>query len=251
MTFIGTYSSEPIQSLLSCASSCRSGASNITMTLKAVLLDIDGTLLDSNSFHAESWVRTLDHFGYNATFEAVVKLIGKGGRYLLPNFVPTEKLRSQEKEINAFRKSLFHREYIDRIVPFADARRLLERMRSQHLRIAVATSSEKDDLEAFKTLLKIHDLVEEDATADDAEKPKPEPDIFQAALNLLAVEPSEALALGDTPWDIEAAGKAGVSTVAVQSGGWTRDQLQEAGAIAVYVDVADIVRNFDQSPFAR
>lgn len=111
-------------------------------------------------------------------------------------------------------------------------------------------SSEKDDLQAFKTLLKIHDLVEEDATADDAEKPKPEPDIFQAALNLLAVDPVEALALGDTPWDIEAAGKAGVSTVAVQSGGWSREQLQEAGAIAVYVDVADIVRNFEQSPFA-
>ena len=220
------------------------------MGLKAVLLDIDGTLLDSNSFHAESWVRTLQHFGYNATFEAVVKQIGMGGEYLLPNFVPADKLRSQEKEINAFRKSLFHREYIDRIVPFLDARTLLERMRSQHLRIAIATSSERDDFETFKTLLKIHDLVEEDATADDAEKPKPEPDIFQAALNFLGVEPGEALALGDTPWDVEAARKAGVSTVAVQSGGWTEQQLREAGAIAVYVDVADIVRNFERSPFA-
>lgn len=160
-------------------------------------------------------------------------------------------MRSQEKEINAFRKSLFHREYIDRIVPFLDARTLLERMRKQHLRIAIATSSEKDDLETFKTLLKIHDLVEEDATADDADKPKPEPDIFQTALNFLGVEPSEALALGDTPWDVQAAAKAGVSTVAVQSGGWGAEQLQEAGAIAVYVDVADIVRNFEQSPFAN
>jgi HAD superfamily hydrolase (TIGR01509 family) len=221
------------------------------MSLRAVLLDIDGTLLDSNSFHAESWVRTLKHFGYDATFEAVVKQIGMGGEYLLPNFVPEDKLRSQEKEINAFRKSLFHREYIDRIVPFLDARTLLERMRKQNLRIAIATSSEKDDLETFKTLLKIHDLVEEDATADDAEKPKPEPDIFQAALSLLGVKPSEALALGDTPWDVQAAAKAGVKTVAVQSGGWREEQLREAGAIAVYVDVADIVRNFEQSPFAR
>jgi HAD superfamily hydrolase (TIGR01509 family) len=221
------------------------------MGLKAVLLDIDGTLLDSNSFHAESWVRTLQHFGYNATFDAVVKQIGKGGEYLLPNFVPPDKLRSQEKEINAFRKSLFHREYIDRIVPFADARRLLELMRKQHLRIAVATSSEQSDLEVFKTLLKIHDLVEEEATPVDAEKPKPEPDIFQAALNFLEVAPSEALALGDTPWDVEAAGKAGISTVAVQSGGWRKEQLRDAGAIAVYADVADIVRNFEQSPFAR
>ena len=221
------------------------------MSLKAVLLDIDGTLLDSNSFHAESWVRTLQHFGYDATFEAVVKQIGMGGEYLLPNFVPADKLRTQEKEMNAFRKSLFHREYIDRIVPFLDARTLLERMRKRQLRIAIATSSEKNDLETFKTLLKVHDLIEEDATADDAEKPKPEPDIFVAALSRLGVEPSEALALGDTPWDVEAAAKAGVSTVAVQSGGWKEDQLREAGAIAIYVDVADIVRNFEQSPFAK
>lgn len=221
------------------------------MSLKAALLDIDGTLLDSNSFHAESWMRTLKRFGYNASFDAVVKQIGKGGEYLLPNFVPIDKLRLQEKEINAFRKALFHREYIDRIGPFADARRLLELMRKRHLRIAVATSSEKSDLEVFKTLLKIHDLVEEDATADEAEKPKPAPDIFQTALNFLGVEASEALALGDTPWDVEAAGKAGVRAVAVQSGGWQKQQLQDAGAIAVYADAADIVRNFDQSPFAR
>jgi HAD superfamily hydrolase (TIGR01509 family) len=221
------------------------------MALKAVLLDMDGALLDSNSFHAESWVRTLNHFGFAATFEAVVKQIGKGGEYLLPMFVPEAKLKSMEKEINAYRKRLFHREYIDRIVPFADARRLLERMRERGLRIAVATSSEKDDLEAFKTLLKIHDLVEEDVTADDAERPKPEPDIFQAALKTLQVNASEALALGDTPWDVEAAQKAGVRTVAVQSGGWRKEELEEAGAIAVYVDVADLVRNFDASPFAH
>ena len=221
------------------------------MPLKAVLLDMDGTLLDSNSFHAESWVRALNHFGFAATFEAVVKQIGKGGEYLLPMFVPKDKLESMEKEINAYRKRLFHREYIDRIVPFADARRLLELMRARGLRLAVATSGEKEDLEVFKTLLKIHDLVEEDVTADDAERPKPEPDIFEAALKTLNVGASEALALGDTPWDVEAAKKAGLCTVAVQSGGWRKEELEEAGAIAVYVDVADLVRNFDASPFAR
>ena len=221
------------------------------MSLKAVLLDIDGTLIDSNSFHAESWVRTLDHFGFPATFEQVVKQIGKGADFMLPEFVPQDRLPSLEKDISAFRKKLFHREYMDRIVPFADARLLLERMRERGLRISIATSSEKEDLQAFKLLLKIHDLVEEDATADDAEHAKPEPDIFQVALKSLGVEPSEALALGDTPWDVESARKAGVGTVAVQTGGWRREELEAAGAVAVYVDVADIVRNFDTSPFAQ
>src|SRR6187402_1256145 len=209
------------------------------MAIKAVLCDLDGTLLDSNAFHSESWQRTFQHFGFPAEFEAIVKQIGKGSEYLLPEFVPEDKLPSLKKEINAYRKRLFHREYIDRIVPFADARRLLERMRQQGLRIAVATSSEKEDLEALKTILKIHDLIEEDATSDDAEKAKPEPDIFQVALQLLKIEPDEALALGDTPWDVEAAAKAGVRTVAVQTGGWRKEDLEKAGAIAVYVDVAD------------
>lgn len=219
--------------------------------VKAVLCDIDGTLLDSNAFHAEAWQRALSEFGFPADFEAIVKQIGKGGDYLLPCFIPEDKLPGIEKEIKSFRKKLFHREYIDRVVPFTDARRLLERMRQEGLRIAVATSSEKEDLEAFKTVLKIHDLIEEDATADDAEKAKPEPDIFEAALKLLELSPEEALALGDTPWDVEAAKKAGVSTVAVQSGGWRREELEEAGAVAVYVDVADILRNFEKSPFCR
>ena len=217
--------------------------------LKAVLCDIDGTLLDSNAFHAEAWQRSLAEFGYPADFESIVKQIGKGSDYLLPLFIPEDKLPAIKKDLSAFRKRLFHREYIDRVVPFADARRLLERMRQEGLRIAVATSSEKEDLEAFKTVLKIHDLIEEDTTADDAEKAKPEPDIFQASLKQLGLQPDEAIALGDTPWDIEAARKAGVRTVAVQSGGWKSDDLKAAGALAVYVDAADILRNFESSPF--
>lgn len=217
------------------------------MSLKAVLCDLDGTLLDSNAFHAEAWQRSLQEFGYTVSFEEVVKQIGKGTEYLLERFIPKERLPSIEEDIKAFQKRLFHREYIDRIVPFADARRLLERMRQQGLRIAVATSSSKDDLEAFKTILKIHDLVEEDTTADDADKPKPEPDIFLAALAMLKLQPSEAIAFGDTPWDVEAARKAGLETIAVQSGGWTRSELKDAGAVAVYVDAADLLRNFDTS----
>ncbi|MGI4853295.1 MAG: HAD family hydrolase [Janthinobacterium lividum] len=219
--------------------------------LKAVLCDIDGTLLDSNALHAECWQRSFERFGYPADFESVVKQIGKGGEYMLPHFIPEGELSGVEKEIKAFRKRLFHREYIDRVVPFCDARRLLERMRQQGLRLVVATSSEKEDLEIFKTVLKIHDLIEEDVTATDAEQAKPEPDIFLAALAALQVEAGEALALGDTPWDVIAATKAGVRTVAVQSGGWKREELDEAGAIAVYVDAADLLRNFERSPFVN
>ena len=217
--------------------------------LKAVLCDLDGTLLDSNHFHAEAWQRTFAHFGIEVGFEETVKQIGKGGDQLIPALVPADRCNELEKPLKEFRTKLFHREYMDRIVPFSDARRLLERMQREGLRIAVASSSDKADLEAFLMLLKIHDLVEENTTSDDAEQSKPEPDIFQAALKRLKIKPEEALVLGDTPWDIEAATKAGIGSVAVTCGGWHADELKEAGAIAVYRDPADLLRNYEGSPF--
>lgn len=217
--------------------------------LKAVLCDLDGTLLDSNHFHAEAWQRTFAEFGITVGFEEMVKQIGKGGDQVIPTFVPKERCEELEEPLKQFRKNLFHREYMDRIVPFSDARRLLERMRQEGLRLAVASSSDKGDLEAFLMLLKIHDLVEENTTADDASKSKPEPDIFQAALQRLGIEPHEAMVLGDTPWDLEAAKKAGIPAVAVTCGGWTVDELKEAGAVQVYRDPADLLRQFETSPF--
>ena len=226
-------------------------ASEQKNNIKAVLCDIDGTLLDSNGLHAEAWQRALQHFGFSAGFDELLKEVGKGGDNLLPQFVPKAELPKIEEELKKFRANLFHREYIDRIVPFTDARRLLRRMREAGLRIAVASSTAKGDLEAFKTVLKIHDLVEEDTTSEDAEKTKPAPDIFTEALRKLSLPPEQALALGDTRWDIESASRAGVRAVAVLSGGgWTRSELEEAGAVAVYRDVADILRNYDASPFA-
>jgi HAD superfamily hydrolase (TIGR01509 family) len=219
--------------------------------LKAVLCDLDGTLLDSNHFHAEAWQRTFAEFGISVDFNDAVKQIGKGGDYVIPYFVPADKLKQLEEPIKDFRKKLFHREYMDRIVPFSDARRLLERMRQQGLRIAVASSSDKGDLEAFLMLLKIHDLVEENTTSDDAEKSKPSPDIFQAALGRLKIEPHEAIVLGDTPWDLEAAKKAGIPAIAVTCGGWAQEELKAAGAAEVYRDPADLLRRFDTSVLAR
>ena len=219
--------------------------------IKAVLCDLDGTLLDTNAFHAEAWQKTLAQFGYNVSFDDLVKQVGKGSDNLLPVFLPKEKLDPISDKLEEMHANIYHREYLDRVVPFADARTLLERMRQHGLRIAVATSSGKGDLEVLKTILRIHDLVEEDTTASDAKKSKPAPDIFEAALKSLGVAPDEALALGDTPWDVEAAARAGVKTVAVMSGGWTRQQLQNAGAIAVYVDAAELVRKFEDSPFVR
>jgi beta-phosphoglucomutase-like phosphatase (HAD superfamily) len=128
---------------------------------------------------------------------------------------------------------------------------LLVKMQEAGLRIAVATSSEKDDLEKLEAIANIADLVEKETTSNDAEKSKPHPDIFQAALERLKLKSEDAVALGDTPWDIQAAGKAGVKTIAVTSGGWTAEQLGEAGALEVYKDVQELLQNFERSALAQ
>lgn len=220
--------------------------------VEAVLCDIDGTLVDSNAPHAESWRRTFEHFGIQASFEAVLKQIGKGGDKLLPEFVPKEDLKRLEEPLKQYRKELFHREFFDKVKPFPGSRELLEKMRAIGLRVAVASSSEKEDLGRLKDIAGVSDLVEEETSSGDAKESKPEPDIFQAALERLGLRPENAVALGDTRWDIEAAGKAGVIAVGVASGGgWSAEELKQAGAVEVYRDVADLSERFGDSVFAR
>ena len=219
--------------------------------VKAVLCDLDGTLLDSNGLHAEAWQRTFEHFGYKVTFDEALHQIGKGGDQLIPVFVPEKDRERLQKPIEEYRKKLFHTEYFDRVRPFPDARQLLQKMKERDLRIAIASSAIKEDLERLKRIADISDLVEKETSSDDAETSKPAPDIFQAALDRLHIEASETLALGDTPWDIKAGLKAGLKTVAVTCGGWTKQELEDAGAIEVYRDPTELKQQFDTSAFMR
>jgi HAD superfamily hydrolase (TIGR01509 family) len=219
--------------------------------LKAVLCDIDGTLVDSNTLHAEAWMRTFAKFGYNFSLDDLLHQIGKGGDQLIPHYIPSDQLPQLKEPMEKYRKELFHAEYFGRIRPFPGARALLQKMRAAGLRVAVATSASREDLGKLKEIARINDLVEEETTRDDAAQSKPHPDIFNATLDRLKVQPSEAMALGDTPWDIEAAKRAGMSTVAVMNGGWTKEQLFSAGAIAAYKDVAELADRFEQSEFSR
>jgi HAD superfamily hydrolase (TIGR01509 family) len=217
---------------------------------QAVLCDLDGTLLDSNAQHAEAWQKAFEHFGISTTFDQVVHQIGKGGDNLIPVFVPEPDRDRLQKSLEEYRKQLFRREYLPHIKPFPGARDLLLKMKTAGIRIAIASSSNKDDLKKFKEIADITDLVDKETSADDADRSKPAPDIFQATLDRLKLSADRVLALGDTPWDIEAAGKAGVKTVAVTSGGWSEHDLREAGAIDVYPSVAELSLHFEHSPFA-
>ncbi len=218
--------------------------------LKAVLCDIDGTLVDSNHLHGEAWQRTFEHFGIHVTLDQAIHQIGKGGDQVIPTFVPKEDVERLEKPLKEYRSDLFHREYFSQIKPFPGARELLVKIKDSGLRISIATSADKDDLAKLEGIANITDLIEKEASSADAEQSKPEPDIFQAALSKLGIKPDEAIALGDTPWDIQAAQKAGIPTIAVTSGGWTVDELRDAGALEIYSSVEDLAEKFAESALA-
>ena len=212
-----------------------------------LLTDIDGTLVDSNALHAEAWRRTFEHFGIQVRLDEAWRQIGKGGDKVIALFVPEADRERLEKPINAFRKQIFHRDYMPRMVAFAQAGDLLRRVRSNGMKIALATSSEKEDLGVYGKLVGMEDVVDEASSSSDAKASKPDPDIFAAALKKVNMQPQQAVALGDTPWDAEAAGKLGIPVIGLTSGGWKKDDLLAAGCVEVWQDPADLLLHFDKS----
>jgi phosphoglycolate phosphatase-like HAD superfamily hydrolase len=218
---------------------------------KVLLSDIDGTLVDSNSLHAESWRRTFEHFGFEVGLDEAWTQIGKGGDQLIPVFVPAKERKRLEDSINRFRSRLMKDEYMRRFVPFAHARELLMRVGESGKKILLATSAKAEDLKFYKQLLRIEDLVDEEATSSDAKKSKPAPDIFAAALEKAQIHAEDAIALGDTPYDAEAAGKLGILTIGVTCGGWKRSDLLAAGCAEVFRDPEHLLSEFARSALAE
>ena len=134
---------------------------------------------------------------------------------------------------------------------FPHARDLLVRCRDAGIRPALASSADAKDLEVYKRIAGMEGLIEEESTADDAKHSKPHPDIFSSTLKRLGMKADEVMALGDTPYDAEAAGLAGIATIGVESGGWRRDELLDAGCVAVYRDVGELLDRFDDSLLMR
>jgi HAD superfamily hydrolase (TIGR01509 family) len=212
-----------------------------------LLCDIDGTLVDSNALHAEAWRRAFEHFGIEIGMDDAWRQIGKGGDQLIPIFIAESDRACLEPEVKAYRKSIFHRDYMPRIVAFAQTRDLLLRVKESGRKIVLATSSDKADITIYKRIVGMADLVEDEATSSDAKQSKPAPDIFVAALHKSGVGPDAAMALGDTPWDARAAGALGIPVVGLTCGGWKRKDLLDAGCVEVYRDPADLLLHFDAS----
>jgi HAD superfamily hydrolase (TIGR01509 family) len=219
--------------------------------IKAVIFDIDGTLVDSVDLHAESWARTFSHFGYDVPEADVRFQIGKGGDQLLPQMLGQGTADDKGPAMADFRADLFKREYLSRVRPFPQVPDLFRHIRAQGQRIALASSAKGDELQTYKEIAGITDLVDAETSSDDAEKSKPYPDIFAAALERLGLPPEQVMVVGDTHYDAEAAGKAGIASVGLLCGGFPESVLRKAGCIAIYRDPAALLAGYAASPLAR
>ena len=220
------------------------------MPVKAAFFDVDGTLIDSVDQHAEAWVETFAHFGTRVSFKDVRAQIGKGGDQLMPVFLSAEFIERHGKEVEAFRGDLFKRAYLKGLKPFAEVRALVERVKRDGLRVVLVSSAKADELGKYAEIAEISDLVDVSVSSADAENSKPSPDIVEAALKKTGVRPSEALMIGDSPYDAEAAIKVGVQSVGVLCGGFAEADLRAAGCGAIYRDPAELLRTYESSPLA-
>jgi beta-phosphoglucomutase-like phosphatase (HAD superfamily) len=214
--------------------------------VNAVIFDVDGTLIDSVDFHARAWAEAFAKFGRPVQFEKVRGQIGKGGDNLMPVFPNEQQIDAFGEDLEAFRGDLFKKHYLKLLRPFSGVRALFQRLVADDIKIALASSAKPDELQKYKRIAEIEDLLEAETSSEDAETSKPAPDIFQAAVKELGrVQHKKILVFGDTPFDAQAAVKAGLHCAGVLCGGFSARSLNAAGCIALYRSPSNILVNYD------
>jgi phosphoglycolate phosphatase-like HAD superfamily hydrolase len=203
------------------------------MVEHAVIFDVDGTLIDSNDAHAAAWIDALADFGVARRLEDVRPLIGMGGDKLLPALTGIDAKSDRGRQITARRGARFRDVYLDKLTAFPGTRALFEALARDGVRLAIASSAQKQELEQLLRIAGVIDLVECRTSGDDVDASKPDPDVVHASLERLGVAPAVAVMVGDTPYDVEAARHAAVGAIAFRCGrGWSDRDF--AGARAIY-----------------
>ena len=216
------------------------------MPYDAVLLDIDGTLVDSNAAHAAAWSDAFATHGRQHPPEEIRPLIGKGGDKLLRELASLDHESGEGQEISEARAEIFRTRYLPTLQPTPGAAAFVGWLLRSGLTVVIATSAKDEEVKALLTICDGQALVKDATTSDDAERSKPDPDILVAALEKSGASADRAIMIGDTPYDIEAARRAGLATIAFRSGGWDDASLQ--GAIAIYDHPKQLLERLNHSP---
>jgi HAD superfamily hydrolase (TIGR01549 family) len=217
------------------------------MAKPIALLDVDGTLVDTNYHHAIAWYRAFREHGLTVPVWRIHRHIGMGGDQLVAAVAGKRVEDRQGDSIRAAETALYA-DLIGEVQPFTDARRLLELLDGRGRRLVLASSGKRDEIDHYLDLLDARDLVEAWTTSADVERTKPDPDLVHTAVD--KVGGGEAVLVGDSTWDCEAAARAEVPTLAVLTGGFSEQELRDAGAAAVYESLTDLCERLDETPLA-
>ena len=221
------------------------------MRIKAIFFDIDGTLIDSNDMHILAWQEAFAAIGESFDREVIHDQIGKGTDMLVPTLLPELDDAAVEKLGDAH-GAIFKAKFLSEARPFAGARDLLSHAHGLGQQVVLASSASRAELDHYARLLDARDLIDVMTSSDDVEQTKPAPDIFATALaKLTGIGADEVIVVGDTPYDMQAANKAGIAAVALRSGKFADDALWNAGAIAIYDDAAALLADYASSPLGR
>jgi HAD superfamily hydrolase (TIGR01549 family) len=218
--------------------------------MRAAIFDLDGTLVDTNEFHVLAWQEVFRHFGKEIPLERLREQIGKGGDQYLPVFLNEAEMRKFGEEADKLHGEIFKKKYLGQVKPFPKVGELFERLRADGKKIALASSGKDDEVRHYEKLLGIEEFVDCRTTSDDVLHSKPYADVFVAALKLLKLPAHDAVAIGDTPYDVEAAKKIELRVIGVLCGGFSEDVLRGEGAIAIYREPADLLAHYYQSRLA-
>ena len=215
------------------------------MCAAGVLFDVDGTLVDTNYLHVLAWWQAFRTQGHDVPMTLLHRTVGQGS----DRFVSSILGRDDEKVRAAH--SDFYGPWKHRLVAFDGAADLLRTTHKAGLAVVLATSASADEAEHLTAAIDADDAIDVITNSDDVDSSKPDPDIVATALDKAGLDTANAVFVGDTVWDVEAAGRAGLPCVGVLSGGISEDELRDAGAVAIYRDVRHLLEDFDSSPLAR
>jgi HAD superfamily hydrolase (TIGR01509 family) len=207
--------------------------------MAVAILDVDGTLIDTNYQHALAWFRAFARHEIVLPIWRIHRHIGMGGDQVIAALTDEETERQLGDAIRDDEKKLY-REMIGEVRAMDGARELIDELRRRGHRVVLATSAKPEELDHYLEMLDATERADAWTSSEDVEATKPEPDLVHAALEKLGARPEDAVMIGDTPWDVEAAKRAGVGTIAVLTGGFAAEELRDAGALAVYESVVEL-----------
>ena len=217
---------------------------------QAALFDVDGTLADTNYLHVVAWWEAFRQSGHGVAMRSIHRAVGLAGGDLMDTLLPEDRDRSQDKVISDAHKTLYGT-YFDRLPSVASAADLLRALAARGWQVVLVTSAAGFELSALRRAIDADDVIAHTAAATDVSSGKPAPDQVEYACQLAGVTAQQAVLVGDSVWDMQAANRAGSTAVGLLSGGLSETELRRAGASEVYEDPADLLAKIEQSAFAR